>query len=75
MVQGVWVADQRLPGSRTFIFNTIYNDENDNDRDEDDHGDDDEDKDDEETHPAFINTLLSQLCRKLSISSLDYCSF
>ena len=27
------------------------------------------------SYPAFINTLLSQLCRKLSISSLDDCSF
>ena len=27
------------------------------------------------THPAFIYTLLSQLCRKLGVSSLDDFSF
>ena len=45
MVQGVWVADQRLPGSRTFI-NTIYDDKNDDDHHNDDANDDDDDKDD-----------------------------
>ena len=80
MVQGVWVADQRLPGSRTFI-NTIY---------------DDKmtmikmiiiimmtlmtmtmmtTKMMKITHPAFIYTLLSQLCCKLGVSSLDDFSF
>ena len=65
MVQGVWVADQRLPGSRTFI-NTIYDDKNDDDKDDDHHNDDANDDDgnkfDEENPPRLhIHTSVAAL--------------